>query len=264
MRLNGRITIYGEYLMHQDELGLIESSRLYLTNETDNDDEVHFSYNPEFDKTLAFLNELKIQITNAIKGNLPLGYGFSSSTILSFLHLGDTDNIEFVNNIDHKIHGFKPSGLDATYCFRNKGGLYGMGKWLDCKYPEQNWDCILLPKEKNMNLADVQKGIQKRKNNFLKLITQMNKSINRNEFPLNSLFDYSVELQSSNVYSENASRVIDYILNKGIVAKCIGGLYDKAIILNVNNASFEVVELIKKEVNKIKSSQYLEKIQHTI
>lgn len=260
MILNGRITIYGEFLMHDDAFGLIEKTKLFLSNEKSMNNK-HPYYKTENDKTFKYIKKQKLPINYNIKGNLPLGYGFASSSILSFLHLSNTDNVELVNHIDSKIHGFKPSGLDSSYCKRNQGGLFAKGKWLNCNYPKQEWDCILLPKESNIKLLEVQKRILRNKNKLLCLTEEMNKSIKENKFPKSHLFDYATELFSANVYSQQASRIIEYLLGKNIIAKCIGGLYDKAIILNVNEVSSEDIELVKSQINKIKSSQYLDRIE---
>lgn len=54
MRIYGRISIYGEYLMHGDESGLIMPSNLYLET---TDGQEQSEYNKELDNVLKLLKK---------------------------------------------------------------------------------------------------------------------------------------------------------------------------------------------------------------
>ncbi len=235
MKIYGRLTIYGEYLMHGETYGLIEKSNLCLATQEHNEVQPHPQYNIDRDVVARLIEGLGIKIIPGVKGNLPLGYGFASSSIFSFLYLyplyGERA-YEMINNMDKSIHGFQPSGLDASFCYRQKKGLYRNGEWQDVTLARKSYSLLTFPKEGKVPLSEVSKRIARNRHNLKLIANSMTNSIVLDKcLPYEYLYKYSVELVNCNVYSGHVAEFVNFFLSQNIVAKGIGGLYDKAVLL---------------------------------
>lgn len=237
MRIFGRITIYGEYLMHTITHGLITKSTLYLANEQEKSFPIHQSYDIRKDKVADFLRKKSYTYDRIIRGNLPLGYGFSSSTILLYLNLSkkiDESTLrKLIMQADHEIHGFPPSGLDIEFCFQQSTGLFGKNEWIDTQINNFYHSIIIFPKCCNKTLPEIQFNIL---NNNLKPLSKLAEDlnshiINHNKLNYQSLLEYSKILLNSNVYNGLVESFISTMLQNRIIAKGIGGLYDKAVLI---------------------------------
>jgi len=236
MKLNGRITIYGEYLMHEDREGLIMPSSLFLQTESKGDNKSN--YRKESDKVLSLVKDYNINPCLTINGNLPLGYGFAGSTILGFLHLSHLKNDirkeKLIFDIDKKIHGFTPSGLDFNSCYYQGWGLYSnKSGWNPInQIPDIKYYTIILPKEKKIPLETIQKRILSKEVLLSEIQLELNKKVVNSSFlDLKLLKKYSEILLSLDVYTKASTKFISNMLDYGFTSKCIGGLYNKAIII---------------------------------
>jgi len=252
MKIYGRITIYGEYLMHDNEQGLIMPSNLYLET-TDNKD-YKSEYNKELDKVLISLKDKGIIPSHTLKGNLPLGYGLAGSTILGFLHLSHIENIiikkNIINEIDTKMHGFTPSGLDFESCVHQQWGLFCSKYGWKSQAPSLiDYSIIIFPKEQKMPLNKIQERVLSERRLLVPIQKELNEIVKRhNIVNLELLMEYAKILSSIGVYSEVANEFVDNVLKQGYIAKGIGGLYDKAVIVihnrnKENNSDIESLEL---------------------
>jgi len=251
MKIYGRITVYGEFLMHNDLQGLIMPSNLYL--ETTSEKNPTSYYNKQLDSILPLIRKRGITPPNTLKGNLPLGYGLAGSTLLGCLHLSHIRNSKwkksFINEIDRKIHGFIPSGLDYESCKHQEWGLFcNVLGWKSILSPiEIDYTIIIFPKEGKLALSTVQKRVLSMKTTFNEIQQNLNDKINKyNNLDLELLTNYSKVLLSLGIYSEVANKFISTVMDKGYIAKTIGGLYDKAVIVVYNNYSKEDYLYIKK------------------
>ena len=235
MKLHGRITVFGEYLQ-KDNLSYCAciKSKLFLSNYEDDSAIQHPTYHQSKDGSLKLListsgiNNLN---TLPIYGNLPLGYGMSSSTILSVLHLGSANNKELIVEIDKSTHGFSPSYLDYTSITMQQNGIFGFGKWkplLDF-YPV--YSVIILPKEQKFDLSAAKQKIDAFLDSQIKLSNNLyEKLLSTREIEFNIFYDYCKLLFLCGAYSEVATEIAGDMLGKGVSIKCIGGLYDKAVL----------------------------------
>lgn len=238
MRLWGRITVFGEYLMHEHHEGFIIPSRLCLTDEPSLCGEDFNCYDPERDASLMGLLEMGLTIqAQQIYGDLPCGYGFASSSLLSRLHLSyaDTrvgDPQAALDQVDNLIHGFTPSGVDSGFALRQRTGFFYDKSWRDALISSLPSYAVLIPKEREYSLSHVRAKVLKGAKTLIQLAAAIQLQIAREEpFPYTLLFDYATALWDLRVYSEAAQDFIESALNKGFAAKGIGGLYDKAILL---------------------------------
>lgn len=233
MKLHGRITFFGEYLL-KDNLSycLCIKSKLFLSNEQQYKHIEHPTYSHDKDKTIYFLRKHGVTNFADIYGNLPLGYGLSSSTILSLLHLNSQYRKKLIENVDKKMHGFSPSELDYTSITKQENGVYGFGMWQPFKNFKPCYSLLVIPKEEKRNLTEIKKKMNKSKERQIALTNDLFKILaSTGNFDFSLLFDYCKLLLSYEVYSEGALDIAANLIAKGISCKCIGGLYDKAILI---------------------------------
>ncbi|MFJ1491672.1 hypothetical protein [Capnocytophaga canis] len=235
MRIYGRITIYGEYLMHGTISGLIIPSNLFL--DTVNCGNINSLYSKKKDNILPIIEKMGIKPCHTLYGNLPLGYGMAGSTALSLLHLSNIKDLELkkriVHEIDKEIHGFIPSGIDFESCIRQEYGLYSTASgWQTIDPLPISYSLFKFPKEKKMSLNEVKKKILSEKDLLIPIQNELN-SIIRTKGTINFslLKKYSKILLSIGVYSNKASVFISTLLRQGIIAKGIGGVYDKIVLV---------------------------------
>ena len=266
MKIHGRIIVYGEYLMRDNEQGLIMPSNLYL--ETTDKKDYQSEYNKELDKVLVSLKNKGIVPPHTLKGNLPLGYGLAGSTVLSLLHLSHLDNITtkklIINEIDAEMHGFIPSGIDCESCVRQQWGLFcnGLG-WESLQPPSIDYSLIIFPKEGKTPLNKIQERILSMKNLLAPIQKELNKIIkSHNIINLELLMEYSQILSSIGVYSEIVNNFIQNLLNNGFIAKGTGGLYDKAVIVIYDSSNRDNYSFIEKLVSTM-SGKIIDNFHHT-
>jgi hypothetical protein len=235
VRLFGRISIYGEYLTGVVP-GLIAISDLYLgTAEHANMSECQ-GYDPKRDKVAALLRARGFATQSKLAGNLPLGYGLAGSTVLAFLHLHDQVPVEAAVQIatecDEIIHGFPPSGVDAMACLRQRGGFYHKRQWADTDLPRFEYTLALFPKLTFRPLAEIQATIGSNGRLLWPLADQLtNRVVSAGELDYEVLLEYCRVLLNLRVYSPVACEVVRACLNQRIVAKGIGGLHEKALLV---------------------------------
>lgn len=233
MKLHGRITFFGEHLL-KDNLSycLCVKSKLFLSNDKKYKIIGDHNYSQEKDDTIPALNRLGINNFSSVYGNLPLGYGLSSSTILSILHLKSRSRKDLIQIVDKEMHGFSPSELDYVSIVKQENGVYGFNKWYQLIHFMPIYSLVIVPKESQRSLIEVKSKLFNSQERQIKLTKQLFKLlISTGNLDLNLLYEYCQVLMSCKVYSENAMEIIVDLISKGIPCKCIGGLYDKALLV---------------------------------
>jgi|AntRauTorckE5430_2_1112549.scaffolds.fasta_scaffold03123_4 hypothetical protein len=241
MRVYGRITLFGEYYMHLGIYGLSVKSNLYLEPTYDVTPLCNLNYSKGKDTTLKELCYTKklstVQYT--ITGNLPLGYGLAGSTCLSYLHIMMSGNkyqsknlINILSEVDSRVHGFTSSGLDAYAVVKQSSGMYSNRAWIKTDTSKlKNFLLITLQKQIEHPLSKILRTVQA--SSDLKILNvELGKYwIKNNTLDMDMFKKYCNCLNDLGIYTCDAKRIIALFLEKGICAKCIGGLYNKAIVV---------------------------------
>jgi hypothetical protein len=250
MRLHGRLTVFGEYLMHGSSWGLIVPTNLCLGGEDEAELPAHANYSSELDGTAALLRSWGYECKSEIRGNLPLGAGLAGSSILARLHLeklppGEVKSV--VDRLDREIHGFEPSGVDSTFALRQEAGLYRQGQWSSVRgVPLYSLALLRFPKEGSGTLPAVKRLIDENRTRLASMAGQLAEAVrSRGALDLEALWKYAAELQGLGVYGPRVGDFIRQVLASGLIAKGVGGLRDKAVMVMGENiaAVEEAVEL---------------------
>jgi hypothetical protein len=236
MKLHGRITIYGEYLMRASTCGLVIPSQLHLATSEHINNLVHEKYDHSNDEVARYLERRCFATKSKLYGNLPFGFGLASSTVLAFLHLHPTksisESIPIVNECDHNIHGFKPSGVDTASISRQAPGLFSIRGWEDIHVTSFPYTLVFLPAERERTLAEIKRRMNEGAASLTRIADDLtNQTISTGRLDYTLFLKYTRTLFIHSVYSKVATSFIATFLNSGIAAKAIGGLYDKAILI---------------------------------
>lgn len=251
MKLHGRITVFGEYLVkNKYSYSLCLKSHNYLSNDINESKYIHKDYCISKDLSLNELNKLGYAVDktkNTIYGNLPLGYGLSSSTVLTILHLNSIFKKGLIQKIDKVICGFSPSNLDYTSIIKQETGVMSPKGWISFNKLRICYSLILVPKEKLYSLKNIFPKLQEKLNLQISLTTNIFQYlIDNTKINYEMLYDYCKVLNSCNIYSKNSKYIVEDLLFAGVCAKCVGGLYDKALLV-----------IYEQETDKIKYEGYL-------
>lgn len=233
MRYYGRITIYGEYLLHKNLAQcLVLKSKMFLeSNQLQNIDYSN-KYCIKKDGVLKHLKENNLNYSNNIFGNLVLGYGFASSTILCFLHLKNNSSKNLIKSIDKQINHFTPSDLDFTSIIKQENGLFDNNSWTNINLSDFYYSVIIIPKERKKSLSEIQQKIKVTEFLQADISSKLTKELLQTDKLNYELFlEYCKILFECKVYSLLAMEITSYLLSLDIATKCIGGLYDKAILI---------------------------------
>ncbi len=235
MRIHGRISIYGEYLMHGSVHGLAVPTESYLTSDPDDLAEPHPYYSAQLDTVASNLQLCGLPIAKHISGTLPLGKGLGSSAVLARVHLGMAGTAAFRAAVRHSediLHGFSSSGFDAECVLQQTAGLFNAGQWRRVDVlPFDLW-LVDIKKEKSKTLPEIQATICSDSRRLIRIAKHLNSHVLRSgSIDFDALYDYSQRLASLHVYSTVCSDLVSMLLAKGLIAKCVGGLYDKLLLV---------------------------------
>ncbi len=259
MRYYGRITIFGEYLLHENlaQCFVLKSKKFLECTELE-DINYPNKYNIKKDGILKYLKENCLNYSNTISGNLMLGYGFASSTILCFLHLKNNSSENLIKSIDKQINGFTPSNLDFVSITKQQNGLFSNTSWTNINLSNFYYSIIIIPKERKRKLSEIQ---QKIKISELLQADISNKLaqelLQTNELNYQLFLKYCKVLFDCKIYSSLAMKITSYLLSLDIATKCIGGLYDKAILIVYKSIKEkkEIENLLLKKWTEIQISE---------
>ena len=236
MILRGRLSIYGEYLMPLGTRGLmVPSPFLMATNEHDHIP-LHPQYSHDRDSVARALQQKRIATRDHFRGDLPLGCGYAGSTVLALLHLQDNtggDELQdLVHQCDQAIHGFTPSGVDVTSCIRQTPGFYWNREWETADLRTLQFSLLHFPKEGLRTLPEIQARMLDRPEPLSAIAATLTGGlIETGTLEYEPLLEYARLLLRRGVYSKPAESFIAHLTSEGFVAKGIGGLYDKAVLV---------------------------------
>ena len=236
MKMRGHISVFGEYLMHEKHTGLVIPSSMVLGTFEEKDLPVHESYDPNRDLIRKCLQRRGFKTESMIRGDLPLGYGLASSTVLAFLHMGPNaavlESLPVVNSCDEMVHGFPPSGMDSWACLYQVPGLYSAEGWRDVDLSPIPYTLLLFPPAPLVHLEKIRALVKSQSTRLGSLSDAMSGEVAESGMlNLNKLLEYSGVLLKLGVYSPQVEAFVAAMLKKGIVAKGIGGLYNKAVLV---------------------------------
>jgi mevalonate kinase len=234
--LHGRATVYGEYLMHGDTQGLVMSLPLCLASLEHSDCPLHKTYDRRLDTVAEFLESRGFATDIGIRGNLPFAFGFGSSTILAFLHLGGRlplkETVALVRDCDRAIHGFPPSGVDTASCLHQSTGLYSARGWQDVGVSKLDYSLLLFPKTHGLLLSQVRERIHDARASLTRIAEGLTEHIIRcGELKQTLFLQYARILLDLGIYSPVVHGLISELLHYNVAAKGTGGLYDKAVLV---------------------------------
>jgi hypothetical protein len=235
MVICGRITLFGEYLMHSMADGYIVPTTQALATPDEREFPVHPEYRQERDSVRFLLANASLPTCSMVRGTLPLGHGFAGSTALTILHLGSCgqDYETIVNHVDRQVHGFAPSGVDCKAIRVGRAGCFGPVGWRSVwRAPCLAISALLVPEASGQDLAETRNKVIASADALIPIAQYLCSALTeRNVLEYQALFDYALRLRRIGIYLPRATAVIDHALSGGIVAKCTGGLTNKAVII---------------------------------
>jgi hypothetical protein len=236
MVVSGRVTIFGEYLMHGSAEGLIVPSRLALATADEFGVQPHGDYRAERDWVRLHLSRMGLPVQTGIRGELPLGHGFAGSTALTLVHLNGwaaADIAAVAGRIDHILHGFPPSGVDFAAVVAGAPGLFTAGLWQpmpSVRIPDLS--AVLVPAPGRFPLSATRERVLAVRERLAGPARHLCARLRRtDEIDYEGLLEYAVRLQAVGVYTRQATAVVGLFLACDVVAKCVGGLTNKAVIV---------------------------------
>jgi hypothetical protein len=240
MRLCGRITVFGEGFG-----GLMERATCSVPTRqvlVSGDDAARWVGESSYDATLDGVGPALVERRfvdgpeQPIRGDLPIEYGLASSTVIGLLHVGGVEApraVEAIAASDGAANGFKPSGGDFAAIAAQGPGIFGLGVWTPVDYILPSGSHLLLPvKERMFDRLTPTLAMRGQRKQLGPLITSLADGLVQGRQPNEKLLlRYARCLLEAGVYSDGQARVIDGLLARGIVAKGVGSMYDRAILV---------------------------------
>src|SRR4051812_10960827 len=224
MVINGRVTIFGEYLMHGSGEGFVVPRRLVLATPDEAGVEPHGDYRVERDRVRLHLSRMGLPVQGGIRGALPLGHGMAGSTALTLVHLNGragADTGSVVCRIDHILHGFPPSGVDFAAVMAGAPGLFSAGSWRSMPdLPIPDLSAVLVPMPGQFPLPATRERILEVQKRLGRVSRHLCSRLRRyGEIDYECLLEYAIRLQALGVYTPRASAVVRLFLANDVAAK---------------------------------------------
>lgn len=237
MKLRGRFTLYGEYLMHDVVEGYAAPVTTYLRSTST--DSLLGGYNRARDTVRTKFISLGLRPSPTIEGSLAFGQGFASSTVLALLHCGNQIEGErrkiLVEASDRSQHGFSPSGVDFSCVSRQYPIFYGGRQTRPAPYLKDplTFACILNGGRKSISsVLECRQAILSARSRLVPLATDLTASIESSaSVDLVSLKEYSRCLLQIGCYSVAQARFVEAGLRLGLAVKGIGAVKDCALVI---------------------------------
>lgn len=231
-RIFGRITWFGEFLMHEGTEGLVTPCPMYLSD--DPADPLHPWYSAERDSVRFAVEQEGYTAAACVRGSLPLSFGLAGSTALAVLHLANTTatlRFQLVRELDQRTHGFVPSGVDMESITRQSTGLFSAAGWRDVLWTPPSFELIGFEKEATRDLQSIRWLLHAKRRRLDRLARHLSSVLQDERLFMLAMLDYCAELYDLDVYSGPVRAFIGRMLERGVAAKGIGGLYDKAVLV---------------------------------
>lgn len=240
MRVPGRITLFGEAfggLMERATVSVPTRQALAFGDDAAPHDLTQ-TYDIELDDIGPELVRLGFvsQVRAGIRGDLPMEFGLASSTALALVHLGRREGAEVeeaIAQVDGAANGFPPSGADSAAVRAGEPGVFGLETWSPLSIALPEGSHLLLPeKDRLSDKLRPTLAMRAARPILEPLIRSMVDRLERGGgLDLDGLLDYARVLLDEDVYSQAQAEVIRPLLDRGIVAKGVGAMYDRAILV---------------------------------
>lgn len=248
MRVPGRVTLFGEAFggLAERATASVPTRQALLSGSEAAHWKGNGTYDPDLDdigRTLVRLGHIS-QVREGIRGDLPLRSGLASSTVLTLIHLGrweGDDVLEAISATDRDANGFRPSGADSAAVRAQEAGVFGLGEWtpLPIELPPGSHLLIPPPEQLSNKLAPTL-AMQAQRAVLEPLIRALVSTLDTGGgLDLDALAAYARVLHDIGVYSRIQSQVIESLLARGVVAKGVGAMYDRAILVLADEAIWD-------------------------
>ena len=233
-RVQGRYTLYGEFLMHGDVWGYVAPTPMHLRGARRGAGVG--TWKAESDDIRQLVSRLGLKAQPAIEGDLPFGQGFASSTVLSLLHIGDqlssAERRRVVDIFDWLSHGFEPSGLDYDAIVAQAPGFYRRGEWRQAA-PLMLHGLFLRSSEPPViTLSKTRERIAGVADRLAPLAERLTTGIiYSSELDIEAFAEYCARLSRAGVYTREQMAVFEAAKAAGLMAKAVGGLHGRAMLV---------------------------------
>jgi hypothetical protein len=175
----------------------------------------------------------------AIGGDLPIGYGLASSTVMTLLQMRSAgytnaqarDAVQAVDAMT--TAGWTPSGADYAAIVGQESGVFGRGIWTPLPYSLPAGSHLLLPaRERRQTKVAASQALRALHVQLLPLVRTLLAGL-RSYSTLDAevMLRYCRILLDTSVYSRAQHELIAGLLDRGIVAKGSGAMYDRAVLV---------------------------------
>jgi hypothetical protein len=242
--------------------GLVVPSRHYLATDDHADRPVHPRYDHAVDGVAQFLESRGLATRKTFRGDLPFSFGLAGSTLLAFLHIAGTlspsESLAVVHDCDRAMHRFEPSGVDAAAISRQTAGLYSSAQgWEDVRFAVPRHTLLFPRAEGRRSLPEIEERMGEAGAALARNAGMLTEHVVlTGELHHEWMLDYCRRLAEAGVYSAESAAVIAALLARGVAAKCIGGLYDKAILVLWPDAETEARESVRTPMTSFDASGY--------
>lgn len=248
MKVAGRITLFGEAYggLRPKATASVPTTQAVFTGDDVALRRGRNTYVQEEDvvgRTLISLGAIE-QMASPMESDLPIEFGLASSTALALAHLGrwvGAEVEESVSQTDGGANGFHPSGADFAAISNKEAGVFGLGVWtpLDIRLPSGS-HLILPEKEREFDKLRPTLAMRSAAEHLGPLIDRLVVELEASaELDLDALLEYSRCLFDLDVYSKVQRGIIGPLLERGVVAKGVGAMYDRAILVLADAAIWE-------------------------
>jgi hypothetical protein len=175
-------------------------------------------------------------LKSPIRSDLPFGFGLASSTALAISHLGAWDGrrvTEAVSETDAASNGFRPSGADYFAVCARSPGVFGTEGWTPLRIELPPGSHLVLPRpERAHSKLTPTLAMRADASTLGPLIDVLISELESvGQLDLETLLAYARRLADLGVYSSAQRLIIEPLLAAGIVAKGVGAMYDRAILV---------------------------------
>jgi hypothetical protein len=190
----------------------------------------------DFLRNLALSKVIDPMKVGMVVGDLPVGYGLASSTVLGLLCLGQSETdtaYTSIMNIDEQLDGFPHTPADFWAIKTQEAGLFGRDTWTPVSYTLPAGSHLLIPvRESKRSKLSATLALHAMGEELIPLIKRMSGMVLRGQAPETELLlQYSRILLSGDIYSRQQRDIILSLLERDIVAKGTGAMYDRAILV---------------------------------
>jgi hypothetical protein len=237
--LRGRITLFGE------ALGAVADEATFSVPTAQSLHAVAGAADgPSVGSHLGDLGLIAEDQVIGIGGDLPIGYGLASSTVMTLLQMrsagytdaGARDAVQAVDAMT--TAGWTPSGADYAAIVGQESGVFGRGTWTPVPYRLPAGSHLLLPtRERRRTKVAASQTLRALHDQLLPLVRILLAGLRSHSIlDTGVMLRYCRILLDAPVYSRAQRDLISGLLDRGIAAKASGAMYDRAVLVLADQA----------------------------